>query len=139
MTTFPDLAIMAHMLGVSLRKHDGGLPGYYDHKARTISTRRGMSPAMYRSTLAHELAHATYRDEPTGTGRYDEKQGQRAHRFAAKLLINDDTFAADFTWCQGNLQALAEKLEITQHLLGIYLEHHSTEPQLGNNHELQYI
>ena len=124
MTTFPDLAIMADMLGVTLRKHDGGLPGFYDHEARTISTRRGMSPALYRSTLAHELAHATYGDIPTGNGYYDEKQETRAHRFAAKLLINQDTFAADFAWCQGNLAELADELEITQHLLHVYLERH---------------
>lgn len=124
MTTFPDLAIMADMLGVTLRKHDGGLAGYYDHEARTISTRRGMSPALYRSTLAHELAHAMYGDVATGHGHYDEKQEQRANRFAAKLLINQDTFAADFAWCQGNLQELADELEITQHLLGIYLRQH---------------
>ena len=124
MTTFPDLAIMADMLGVTLHKHDGGLPGYYDHETRTISTRRGMSPALYRSTLAHELAHAIYGDTPTGNGYYDEKQENRANRFAAKLLINQDTFAADFAWCQGNLQELADELEITQHLLGIYLQQH---------------
>lgn len=49
MTTFPDLHIMANMLGITLTKHSGGLPGYYTHATRTISTRRaslgGTEPA----------------------------------------------------------------------------------------------
>ena len=124
MTTFPDLAIMADMLGVALRKHDGGLPGFYDHEARAISTRRGMSPAMYRSTLAHELAHAVSGDTPTGSGYFGAMQERRANRFAAKLLINPDTFDADFAWCRGCIEELADELEITQHLLRVYLERH---------------
>ena len=126
--TFPDLAIMADMLGIVLTHHECGPPGFYDHATRTISTRRGMSPAMYRSTLAHELAHAVYGDVPTAHGHFDQKQERRADRFAAKLLINPETFHTDFAWCQGSIIELAEELEITQHLIKVHLNQ-STEKE----------
>ena len=135
MTTFPDLARIAENLGVRLTRHNGGVKGFYNHRVRTISTRRGLSAAAYRCTLAHELAHAHYGDIPTGNGHFDQRQEARADRYAARLLINPHSFDVAYRWCQGNLQELAEELEITHHLLEIYLEHHSTEPQLGNNHE----
>ena len=61
--TCPDLHRHAQQLGVRLVRHTGGAKGYYHHKTRTISTRRGMSIAQYRSTLAHELGHAVYNDQ----------------------------------------------------------------------------
>lgn len=68
MTTCPDLHRVARQLGVTLTRHDGGVKGGYNHDTRTISTRRGMSIQQYRSTLAHELGHAHYRDHPTVEG-----------------------------------------------------------------------
>ena len=121
MTTFPDLARIAENLGVRLTRHNGGVKGFYNHKARTISTRRGLSVAAYRCTLAHELAHAHYGDQSTGNGHYDQKQEARADRYAARLLIDPRTFDTAYRWCQGNLQELADELEITQHLLRVYL------------------
>lgn len=124
MTTFPDLAIMADLLGVTLAKHDSGPPGFYDHCARTISTRRGLSASMYRSTLAHELGHAVYGDQPTHHGHFDQKQERRADRFAARLLINPHTFPTDYSWCQGRISELADELEVTQHLVRTFIESH---------------
>lgn len=121
MTTFPDLARIAENLGVRLTRHNGGVKGFYNHKARTISTRRGLSAAAYRCTLAHELAHAHYRDQPTGNGHFDQKQEARADRYAAHLLIDSHTFDTAYRWCQGNLQELADELEVTQHMLDVYL------------------
>ena len=84
MTDFTDLHIMAEMLGVRIVRHDGGVPGYYHHPTRTISTRRGMSARQYRSTLAHELGHATYRDtpQPNGHTQGGKRPGQTASRHA---------------------------------------------------------
>lgn len=121
MTTFPDLARIAETLGVRLTRHNGGVKGFYNHKARTISTRRGLSAAAYRCTLAHELAHAHYGDQPTGNGHYDQKQEARADRYAAHLLIDPATFNTAYRWCQGNLQELADELEVTRHLLAVYM------------------
>ena len=119
--TCPDLHRVARQLGVTLTRHNGGVKGYYNHTTHTISTRRGMSIQQYRSTLAHELGHAHYGDHPTGHGHYDQKQEARADRYAARLLIDPATFDTAYRWCQGNLQELADELEVTQHLLRVYL------------------
>lgn len=119
--TCPDLHHVARQLGVTLTRHNGGVKGYYNHTTHTISTRRGMSIQQYRSTLAHELGHAHYGDHPTGHGHYDQKQEARADRYAARLLIDPATFDTAYRWCQGNLQELADELEVTQYLLRVYL------------------
>lgn len=121
-TSFTDLHIMAEMLDVKIVKHDGGLPGYYDHAARTISTRRGMSARQYRSTLAHELGHATYGDTPQLDNHYTQKQEQRADRFAAQLLITMESFRDANSWCGDCLPSIAEELEVNQRILKTWIQ-----------------
>lgn len=121
MTTCPDLHLVARQLGVTLTRHNGGVKGYYSHDTHTISTRRGMSITQYRSTLAHELGHAHYRDQPTGHGHYDQKQEARADRYAVRLLIDPQAFNTAYRWCQGDHRELADELEVTQHLLAVYM------------------
>lgn len=120
--TNPDLARLAERLGVRLVRHNGGPKGYYRHSTRTISTRRGLSIAEYRSTLAHELGHAAHGDEPTGNGHYGQRQERRADRYAARLLIDPDDLD---TWCRFygpcNLPMIAHELEVTTHLLAVYM------------------
>lgn len=113
---------MADMMQVKLTKHDGGPPGYYIHATRTISTRRGMSSRQYRSTLAHELGHAVYGDIPTLNGHYNQRQETRADRFAAHLLITTEAFQDAYAWAQGNLQEVADELEVNQKLLKAWLK-----------------
>lgn len=120
-TTCPDLHHVARQLGVTLTRHNGGVKGYYNHTTHTISTRRGMSIQQYRSTLAHELGHAHYGDHPTGHGHYDQKQEARADRYAARLLIDPQAFDTAYRWCQGDHRELADELEVTQHLLAVYM------------------
>lgn len=117
LTTFPDLHILAEKMGVTLAHHDNGVKGMYNHRTRTISTRRGMSVAQYKSTLAHELAHAYYHDDCTPHSIFGRKQERRADQWAANLLINPDNYLTHFAWHEGNLEAIAEDLEITEHLL----------------------
>lgn len=115
--TSPDLHRLAESMGVTLTRHTGGEKGWYDHATRTISTRRGMSIAQYRSTLAHELGHAAHGDTPTGNGHYDQRQENRAWAYAAQLLINPHDFEAAAIWHHGHLPAIADELEVTQHIL----------------------
>lgn len=124
-----DLRRLATGLGIRLVEHTGGIPGWYHHRTRTISTRRGMSFPQYRSVLAHELGHAIHNDVPTGHGHFDARQERRADKFAANLLINQDAFEAAATCHSGHLPAIADELEVTNHLLGVWLEHH---PQKGS-------
>lgn len=112
-----DLHRLAESMGVTLRRHNGGKKGWYDHATRTISTRRGMSIQQYRSVLAHELGHAAHGDTPTGNGHYDQRQERRADEYAARLLISPIEFEAAATWHHGHLPAIADELEVTKHLL----------------------
>ena len=112
-----ELHLLAESMGVQLRRHTGGPPGWYDHHRRIISTRRGQSINQYRSVLAHELGHAAHGDTPTGNGHYDQRQERRADEYAARLLISPIEFEAAATWHHGNLPAIADELEVTQHLL----------------------
>lgn len=116
-----DLHRLAESLQVRIIRHDCGPPGWYDHRRRIISTRRGQSIAQYRSVLAHELGHAANGDQPTGNGHFDQRQEQRADAYAAQLLINPDDFKASAQWHQDHLPAIADELEVTQHLLQVWL------------------
>lgn len=129
MTDCVDLHAYADKIGVRLAKHDNGPKGFYVDATRTISTRRGLSIRAYRSTLAHELAHATYRDEPTGHGHYDQRQELRADRWAARALIDRDTFEDAYRWHAGCMQSIADELEVTHHLLDVWRS--MTEPKLS--------
>ena len=120
-TTFPDLHRLAEALNVTLTHHEGGAKGYYCHTTRTITTRRGLSAAQYKCTLAHELGHAFHHDTPTGNGHYDQRQENRAWQFAANLLIDMQELENACAWHQGNLAAVADELEITQYLLNFWL------------------
>lgn len=116
----PQLHQLAENMGVQLIRHTGGLKGWYDHATRTISTRRGMAVHQYRSTLAHELGHAWYGDTRTGFGYYDRRQEDRAWQFATRLLICPDEFKSAAIWHNDFLPAIADELEVTQHLLSHY-------------------
>lgn len=112
-----ELHLLAEHMGVQLQRHTGGCPGWYDHERRVISTRRGQSISQYRSVLAHELGHAHYGDTPTGNGHYDQRQERRADEYAAQLLITPTEFETAAVWHHGHLPAIADELEVTQHLL----------------------
>ena len=122
MVNMTDLHRKADALGVTLQRHTGGPPGWYDHQHQVISTRRGQSCAQYRSVLAHELGHADHGDLPTGNGYFDQRQEQRADAYAARLLISPVEFEAAAIWHQDHLPAIADELEVTHHLLKIWME-----------------
>ena len=112
-----ELHLLAESMGVQLQRHTGGHPGWYDHHRRIISTRRGQSISQYKSVLAHELGHAAHGDTPTGNGHFDQRQERRADEYAARLLINPHDFEAAAIWHHGHLPAIADELEVTQHIL----------------------
>ncbi|MFW9211513.1 ImmA/IrrE family metallo-endopeptidase [Corynebacterium striatum] len=116
-TSAVELHLLAESMGVQLRRHTGGPPGWYDHHRRIISTRRGQSISQYKSVLAHELGHAAHRDTPTGNGHFDQRQERRADEYAAQLLITPHDFEAAAIWHHGHLPAIADELEVTHHIL----------------------
>lgn len=121
MITNPDLARLAEDMGVRLVRHDGGDKGYYDDATRTISTRRGLSIAEYRSTLAHELGHAHYRDVRVRDPVRHARQERRADKWAARLLLDEVDITKALACHSGHLAPTAHELEITQHILNVYL------------------
>lgn len=122
-----ELHLLAESMGVQLRRHTGGPPGWYDHNRHIISTRRGQSIGQYKSVLAHELGHAHYGDTPTGNGHFDQRQERRADEYAARLLINPIDFETAAIWHQGHLPAIADELEVTQHLLKTWQTLHANQ------------
>lgn len=116
MITSLDLRIMAEDMGILLQHHDGGPKGLYLHDHRIITTRRGLSIAQYRSTLAHELAHAHYGDTMT-TPRIEA----RADRWAADLLLDEQEVREALIWHNHHRAPAAYDLEISKHLLDVWL------------------
>lgn len=121
MITNPDLQRLAEDMGVRLARHDGGDKGYYDDATRTISTRRGLSIAQYRSTLAHELGHAHYGDVRVRDPVRHAKQEHRADQWAAALLLDEVDVATALACHSGHLAPTAHELEVTHHLLDVWL------------------
>lgn len=122
MTSIHDLHQIAHDMGIRLTHHTGGIPGFYLDTYKTISTRRSMAIWDYKTVLAHELGHAHYRDKRCGHKHFDEKQERRADEYAANLLICPHQLAHLIPWHGNDLNSLAADLEVTPHLLKIYLQ-----------------
>ena len=118
-TTNLDLSRLADALKITLTKHDGGKKGYWHPSSRTITTRRGLSIAEYKSTLAHEIAHAFHGDTPTGDI-YSARQEARADKWAAHLLINPCE-AVKIVVAYQHPKSAAYELEVTEHLLNVWL------------------
>ena len=108
-----ELHLLAESMGVQLRRHTGGCPGWYDHPQRVISTRRGQSIAQYKSVLAHELGHAHYGDPPGHHGAHE----LRADRFAARLLISPADYAVAEKVYGPYPAAIAAELGVTVNIL----------------------
>ena len=122
MITNPDLARLAESMGVRLQRHDGGPKGLYIDKLRTITTRRGLTIAEYRSTLAHELAHAHYRDVPCRDPVRHARQERRADKWAARLLLDGVDVRSTLAWHNHHRAPAAHDLEVTIHLLDTYID-----------------
>ena len=120
-TTNPALHRLAETLGVTVKRHTGGGKGYYDARTHTITTRRGMSIQQYKSTFAHELIHAMRRDVPIPIPVLHRRNELRVDRKAANLLINPEAFHDALAWHQGHLPSVADELEVTLHLLTVWI------------------
>lgn len=84
----------------------------YAHTARTIWLRRDLTTAETRSLLAHELGHAAYGDH----GPQPPHIEARAWRYAARLLITLDAYAAAEAICP-DPAAIAAELDVTREVV----------------------
>ena len=107
-----DLEKIAELFGVDIAESSKLHPrwsGMYIHDKRLILIRKGLDPWTYRSTLAHELAHAFYRDDSHG----DTRLERRADQWAAELLISKDEYKAAEIIHGSHLGAIAHELGVT--------------------------
>lgn len=118
------LAALAEDLNTTTTHHAAGPKGWHHPETRTISTRRGLGIEEYRSTMAHELAHAHYEDRACSNSWFHRRQERRADRWAADYLINEDHFLEAQQWNGNDLPAIAQDLEVTTHLLTVWINHH---------------
>lgn len=83
--------------------------GMYSDHERLILIRPDLDPWNYRVCLAHELAHAYFRDEQAGDPRIE----RRADQWAAQLLITPAEYAAAEVMVGSSVGALAYELNVT--------------------------
>lgn len=99
--------------GYYITWHKGGPKGAWLPHRHIVSLRLGMDDTETLCTLAHELGHAHYGDPPG----HDGWREKRADRFAARILITPDEYAAAERLhgpCSG---AIAHELGVTAHLI----------------------
>ncbi len=86
----------------------GDVNATYVDAERMILIRPGLDPWTRRSCLAHELAHAFFRDEIS-----EPRIERRADQWAAQLLISPVEYAAAEVAVGPSVGALAYELEVT--------------------------
>lgn len=116
-----DLHQIAHNLGIEISHHTGGKIAWFSPTLKLISTHRGLTIWDYKSALAHELGHAINGDQHINHHYFNDCQERRADEYAAKLLIDHEDLHDLFLWHGNDFASLAIDLEVTPHLLEVYL------------------
>jgi len=87
--------------------------GEYRHELKRIRLRQGMAPRLERWTLAHELGHAVFGDEPSIFGPANAKMERRASEWAALRLIDVLTYREVEDLRDGHTASMAYDLGVT--------------------------
>lgn len=103
----------AERRGYRVRWHKGGpLAAWLPHRG-AITLQHGVPEVELLCSLAHELGHAHYNDPPGHFGAHEI----RADRFAARLLVNPDEYAAAEAIYGPHPARLAHELGVTVKVL----------------------
>lgn len=124
-TTTRDLAHLiglADELGLTIVEKRGNTRGGYHDGLRQIRLNPGQSYRVNRSFLAHEIAHALFRDTPTHFGPVAAKQERRAWEWAATYLITPEDYSQAEQLRDGHAPAMAHDLGVTVELIATYRE-----------------
>lgn len=119
-----DAQLLAHAdaLGVTIEYAD--LPadrdGEYLHRKHLIRLRPGLHARHKRSVLAHELAHAVFRDSPSRFGPVAAKQERRAEEWAALQLIDLNDYRHVEVIHNGHAGAMALDLGVMTSIVKAY-------------------
>lgn len=124
-----DLFDFAHALEVSIEWAPlKNRNGEYRHDRRRIRLREGMTDRLIRWTLAHELGHAVFGDEPSKFGPANARMERRASEWAALRLINLDAYREAELLRDGHLASMAHDLGVAKECIDVY---HSLLLRLG--------
>lgn len=125
MTTHPErdvahLVQIATELGLTVVERRGHHRGGYHDGLRQIRINPGMSQRVTRSFLAHEIAHALFRDAPTHYGPVKAKQERRAWEWAAMYLVTPEGFAEAEHHRGGHGPSMAYDLGVTVEIIDAF-------------------
>ncbi|NKS66799.1 ImmA/IrrE family metallo-endopeptidase [Rhodococcus hoagii] len=116
------LCRIAERMGIQVV--EGELPGrrrgLYSHSRGLIVLREGLSYPRARSTLAHEIGHASYGHEPASDVVTQTKQERLADEWAAKTLINPVEYALAEVMYGTHIGLLANQLDVTPRLIRVW-------------------
>lgn len=94
--------------------------GDYCRRHHSIRLQHGMVYRKERSVLAHELAHATYGDEPTMFDHVNTKQERQADEWAAHFLINRQDYELAEDQHGLHVPSMAQELCVLEKLVHAY-------------------
>ncbi|PRI11921.1 ImmA/IrrE family metallo-endopeptidase [Leucobacter massiliensis] len=94
--------------------------GEYRHDLKRIRLRHGMTERLIRWTLAHELGHAAFGDQPSYFGPASAKMERRASEWAALRLINLDAYREAEMLRDGHLASMAHDLGVALECVEVY-------------------
>lgn len=104
--------------------------GDYHPATRHLRIQEGMVYRKHRSVLAHELAHATYGDEPSIFDYINVKQERRADEWAAHFLIDTAEYRQAEEKYGTRIDWIAQELDIIERLVVAY---ERTLHRIGDN------
>jgi hypothetical protein len=109
------------LAGWRLTRHKRGDYGYTDHEARTISLRADLTWPQLRSTLVHEVLHATRGPALDTLG---DREEMRVRKETARLLLPSIHAVADaLAWSQVRAREAAADLGVDVDVLWDRLDH----------------
>lgn len=116
-----DLYDFAEALGVTIEwARLKNRNGEYRHDLRRIRLRYGMTERLVRWTLAHELGHAVFADQPSHFGPANAKMERRASEWAALRLVDLDAYREAELLRDGHLPSMAHDLGVAKECLEVY-------------------
>ena len=94
--------------------------GEYRRDLRVIRLRAGMTDRLARWTLAHELGHAVFEDEPSRFGPANARMERRASEWAALRLVNLDAYREVEMLRDGHIPSMAHDLGVAKECLEVF-------------------
>lgn len=115
-----ELLKLVNELGLTVVEHRGEHTGGYRPGDMTIRINPGMRDRIARSVLAHEIAHHVLGHRPTEFGPVRHRQERHANEWAARHLIDLDTYVEVERLRDGHEASMAHDLHVAPELLAVY-------------------